>query len=295
MQKHFKFFLFVFVLISAVNTANAQLTDLARVEYSYIPKNNSEDSFDRFRFLLNYPIKMSEDAYLLIGGEYSRITLNLEDSYPFPTSNLRRLHVLDFNLGYTFKMSENWRFGAKITPRLASTLRHKISGDDIFLNGGGVYAINDRTKDKTANKPYRLVLGLTYNTTTGIPLPLPFVSYFRRVNEKWSYNLGVPKTNVKYYINENNIIQTFVGIDGYFANTQERFSIDGKDADSVSLSLILAGIGYEYCFTDHLVWYAYTGYTLSMSNRLRDENREDVFKLDNVNTFYLRTGFKFKI
>ena len=41
MQKHFKFFLFVFVLISAVNTANAQLTDLARVEYSYIPKNNS--------------------------------------------------------------------------------------------------------------------------------------------------------------------------------------------------------------------------------------------------------------
>ena len=294
MQKHFKFFLFVFVLISAVNTANAQLTDLARVEYSYIPKNNSEDSFDRFRFLLNYPIKMSEDAYLLIGGEYSRITLNLEDSYPFPTSNLRRLHVLDFNLGYTFKMSENWRFGAKITPRLASTLRHKISGDDIFLNGG-VYAINDRTKDKTASKPYRLVLGLTYNTTTGIPLPLPFVSYFRRVNEKWSYNLGVPKTNVKYYINENNIIQTFVGIDGYFANTQERFSIDGKEADSVSLSLVLAGIGYEYCFTDHLVWYAYTGYTLSMSNRLRDQNREDVFKLDNVNKFYLRTGFKFKI
>ncbi len=294
MPKHFKFFLFVFVLISAVNTANAQLTDLARVEYSYIPKNNSEDSFDRFRFLLNYPIKISEDAYLLIGGEYSRITLNLEDSYPFPTSNLRRLHVLDFNLGYTFKMSENWRFGAKITPRLASTLRHKISGDDIFLNGG-VYAINDRTKDKTANKPYRLVLGLTYNTTTGIPLPLPFISYFRRVNEKWSYNLGVPKTNVKYYINENNIIQTFVGIDGYFANTQERFSIDGKEADSVSLSLVLAGIGYEYCFTDHLVWYAYTGYTLSMSNRLRDENREDVFKLDNVNTFYLRTGFKFKI
>ena len=294
MQKHFKFYLFVFVLLSAVNTANAQLTDLARVEYSYIPKNNSEDSFDRFRFLLNYPIKMSEDAYLLIGGEYSRITLNLEDSYPFPTSNLRRLHILDFNLGYTFKMSENWRFGAKITPRLASTLRHKISGDDIFLNGG-VYAINDRTKDKTANKPYRLVLGLTYNTTTGIPLPLPFVSYFRRVNEKWSYNLGVPKTNVKYYINENNIIQTFVGIDGYFANTQERFSIDGKEADSVSLSLILAGIGYEYCFTNHLVWYAYTGYTLSMSNRLRDQNREDVFKLDNVNTFYLRTGIKFKI
>lgn len=294
MQKHFKSFLLVITVLISMQFANAQLTDLARLEYSYIPKNNSEDSFDRFRFLLNYPIKTSEDCYLIVGGEYSRMTLNLEDGYPFQASNLRRLHVIDLNVGYTFKVSEKWRLGAKISPRIASTLRRELSGDDLFLNGG-VYAINDRTKDENTKKPYRLILGLTYNSTTGIPLPLPFVSYYRRVNENWSFNLGVPKTNVKYFFNEKNIVQTFVGIDGYFANMQDALEVNGNLADSVSLSVILAGIGYEHYFTKNLVWYGYTGYSLSMSNRLRNENRDEVYKLDNVNTFYLRTGIKFKI
>ena len=292
-NKTTKFIILVFIIIAFQNTY-AQLTDLARLEYSYIPKGNSEDSFNRFRGLVNYPIKTKEDCYLVIGGEYSRIALNIEDNYPFNTSNLKRLHVMDFNVAYTFKLKSGWRLGAKISPRIASTLTHKLSGDDFFLNGG-VYAINDRTKDESKNKPYRLILGLTYNSTTGIPLPLPFVSYYRRINEKWSFNLGVPKTNVKYFFSEHSIVQTFVGIDGYSANVQDAIAIGGKEVDNISLSVILAGLGYEYCFTDHFIWYAYSGYTLSMSNRLRDENRDEVYRLDNVNTFYLRTGIKFKI
>jgi len=283
----------VFVILMFQNSY-AQLTDLARIEYSYIPKGKSEDSFKRFRGILNYPIKVAEDTYIVIGTEYSNIAFDIEDNYPFNTSNLTQLHIIDLNVGYTFKLKSGWRLGAKISPRIASTLRQKISGDDILLNGG-VFAIIDRTKDESFKKPYRLILGLTYNSTTGIPLPLPFISYYRRVNEKWSFNLGVPKTNLKYFFSEKSIVQTYVGIDGYFANIQNPIIIDGKQADSISLSVVVAGLGYEYCFTKHLVWYAYSGYTLNMNNRLRDENREDVFALDNVNAFYLRTGIKFKI
>lgn len=284
----------VFMACFGFQIANAQLTDLARLEYTYLPKSKSEDSFNRFRGLVNYPIKLKEDTYLIIGGEYSRIALDLEDDYPFSTSNLKRLHIIDFNLAYTFKVSEKWRLGAKITPRIASTLRRQITSDDLFLNGG-VYAINDRRKDESLNKPYRLILGLTYNSTTGIPLPLPFVSYFRRVNENWSYNLGIPKTNLKYFFDEKNIVQTYASIDGYFANAQDALLIDGKVAENVSLSIIVAGLGYEHYFTDHIVWYAYTGYSLRMNNRLRDKDREDVYKLDNDNALYLRTGIKLKI
>ncbi|WP_246124345.1 DUF6268 family outer membrane beta-barrel protein [Bizionia gelidisalsuginis] len=285
---------FVFLAFFALQFAHAQLTDLARLEYTYLPKSKSEDSFNRFRGLINYPIKLKEDTYLVIGGEYSRIALDLEDKYPFDTSNFKRLHIIDFSLAYTFKVSEQWRLGAKITPRIASTLRHEITANDLFLNGG-VYAITDRRDDESLNKPYRLIIGLTYNSTTGIPLPLPFVSYFRRVNDNWSYNLGVPKTNVKYFFNEKNIIQTYASIDGYFANAQEALLIDGKVAESVSLSIIVAGLGYEHCFTDHIVWYAYAGYSLKMNNRLRDKDREDVYNLDNDNALYLRTGIKLKI
>ncbi|WP_246067748.1 DUF6268 family outer membrane beta-barrel protein [Changchengzhania lutea] len=272
----------------------AQLTDLARLEYSFIPKSNSEDQYTRLRAMLNYPIEMKKESYLIIGGEYNRIILNLEDKYPFDTEKVETINIIDFSLGYTFKMNEKWRFGAKFNPRIASTLTKSITSDDIFMNGG-IYFINDRTKEESLKSPYRLILGLTYNATTGIPFPLPFVSYFREINDTWSFSVGVPKSNLKYAINENNDIQAFVGLDGYLAHLQEPSVVNGKNVDNVSLSVVVGGVGYEYGFTKHVVGYLYTGYTFRLNNVLRNENRDEVFKLDDVNAFYLRSGIKFKI
>ncbi len=282
----------IFMLTSF--SAQAQLTDLARLEYSFIPKSKSQDQYTRLRLLLNYPIELKKDTYLVIGAEYNRVILNLEEDYPFDTSLFETIHIIDFNLGYTFKTSEMWRWGFKLQPRIASTLTEKITIDDFFLNGG-VYVINDRTKDETTKRPYRLILGITYNSTTGLPFPLPFVSYYRRIDKNWSFNAGVPKSNLKYFFDEKNIVQTFIGLDGYFAHLQRPQEILGKKVDNISQSVLVAGLGYEYYFTEHLLAYAYTGYTFRMNNILRDDNRDEVFQLDDVNAFYLRTGLKFKI
>lgn len=277
-----------------VSSINAQLSDLARLEYSFIPKNKSEDEFTRIRALVNYPIALKKDAYVLVGAEYNNIFLNLNDQYPFDKSRIKNLTILDINLGYTFMLNNKWRAGFKITPRLASTLTEKITGNDLFLNGG-MFFVKDRREVTSIKKPYRLILGLTYNTTTGIPFPLPFVSYFRQVNESWSFNAGVPKSNVKYKINNKNMLQAFVGIDGYFAHLQRPITILDQQAENVSLSVVISGFGYEHFLNKHLVLYAYSGYTLRMNNVLRDKDRGNVFTLDKVNAFYLRTGIKFKI
>ncbi|MBO6607148.1 DUF6268 family outer membrane beta-barrel protein [Psychroserpens sp.] len=274
--------------------STAQLTDLARLEYSFIPKSNSEDQYTRVRALLNYPIKTKEDCYLVIGAEYNQIFLNLEDDYPFDVSLIESVKVIDLNIGYTFKTSEKWRIGLNLNPRLASTFTSSLESDDLFLNGG-IFAINDRTKDESAKRPYRLTLGLTYNTTAGIPFPLPFVSYYRRVNEKWSFSAGIPKSNVKYFLSEKSMLQTFVSLDGYFAHIQRPLVINGTQVDNVSLSVAVGGLGYEYFITKNLVAYAYSGFTFRLNNVLRNDNRDEVFKLDDLNAFYLRTGIKFKL
>ena len=182
----------------------------------------------------------------------------------------------------------------KFNPRIASTLSKSLTSEDYFINGG-MFFINDRMKEENLKRPYRLILGLTYNATTGLPFPLPFVSYYREINETWSFNAGVPKSNIKYAINDKNNIQAFVGLDGYLAHLQEPSIINGENIEQISLSVLVGGLGYEYLFTKHLVWYLYTGYTFRLNNVLRNENRDEVFKLDDVNAFYLRTGLKFKI
>jgi hypothetical protein len=283
-----------FVIVCCTYFAEAQLTDLARLEYSFIPSTRSEDQYTRLRAILNYPIKIKDKDYLILGGEYNRIILDLEDNYPFNTNALQRLHVIDLSLGYTFKCKNYWRLGLKINPRIASTLTRSLTSDDLFLNGG-VFAIKDRTEATDIKKPYRLILGLTYNTTAGVPFPLPFVSYYRRVNDKWSYSAGVPKSNLKYFFSESSILQVFAGLDGYFANIQQPMLVNDRFVNSISLSVAVGGLGYEYCFTKHLVAYSYIGYTFRLNNVLRNENRDEVFKLDDLNAFYLRTGLKFKI
>ena len=291
LQKN-KFLCLCFCLFSY--SVYAQLTDIARLEYSFIPKSKSEDQYTRLRALFNYPIKTKEDCYLVIGAEYNNIILNLNDDYPFDSSLLESVNVIDLNFGYTFKTSENWRIGLNFNPRIASTLNSKITSEDMFLNGG-IFVINDRTKDENLSKPYRLIFGLTYNATAGVPFPLPIISYYRKLNENWSYNLGIPKMNIKHLIDEKNTAQLYVGLDGYYANIQKEILINGKEVENISLSIVVAGLGYDYCITKHLVAYAYAGYTIQLNNVLRDENRDEVFRLDDLNSFYLRTGIKFKI
>lgn len=246
------------------------------------------------RALLNYPIELKSDSYLIVGAEYNRIPLNLEDNYPSDTSGLNKIHVIDLSIGYTFKVNDTWRFGVKFTPRISSTLTKNLNSDDYSMNGA-FFFITDRIKDESLKHPYRLILGLTYNATKGIPFPLPFVSYHRQINDIWSFNLGVPQSNLKFAINKTNSIQTFVGLYGYLSHLQEPAMVNGESVDHISLSVAFGGFGYEYLFSKHLVGYLYTGYTFRLNNVLRNKNRDEIFKLDDVNAFYLRIGLKFKI
>ncbi len=57
----------------------AQLNDLARIDYTTIPKDGSDIAYSRIHGLFNYLIKLKkEDEYLLLGLDYSNIDLRIE-------------------------------------------------------------------------------------------------------------------------------------------------------------------------------------------------------------------------
>ena len=105
---------------------------------------------------------------------------------------------------------------------------------------------------------------------------------------------------MKYYFNDKNILQSFVTLDGFFANIQENKSfVDANNntqvGENISMTVVLAGLGYEYYLTDHLLLYAYGGYTLLNDIRLRNSDNKDVYTINDTNSIYLRGGIKFKI
>ncbi|QNJ96760.1 hypothetical protein ALE3EI_0170 [Constantimarinum furrinae] len=279
-------------------TAVSQTTDLARIEYLHIPFSNSNNSIDRYRALVQAPIplQVGSGQFLVIGLEYRNHQINIGEPVPFDPNVVKSIQNMEAYLGYTFKLNEDWRLGFKGGIRIASNLEHKIMSDDIIYLAAA-YAILDKKNDKE-EKPYRWIIGLNYSTTPGRSYPLPLINYYREFHPQWTYTLGVPKTNIRHYINtsKKDAFQAFVTLDNFFGNIQDNIVIQGNPvvAENISMTNVLTGIGYEHYFTEHLLLYVYGAHTIYNEFRLRDNNRETAYIIDDANSFYLRTGLKFK-
>ncbi len=282
---------FILVLLY-VCSGHAQSTDILRVEYTMLPKNDSEIQVARWRFLFNLPIKVTTDQYLVAGAEYNQIDVDNSGTLPFDGSELKRLHVIDFNLGYIFKWNPDWRFVGIVSPRLASNFVEGIEARDVKLNLTASF-----WKEKMdAEKPFRLVLGLTYNSATGLPFPLPLVNYYRRVHPDWGYVLGIPKSSLRYFFNDRHMLETALFLDGYFVNIQNDILLDdGGIGSSISLSAVVGAAEYQYKITKRLSFYGIAGYAFFQNGLLRDDKRNNVYVLNKKGNIYFRTGLKVSI
>lgn len=280
--------------------AVAQTSDLARIEYLRIPFSNGKQSLNRFRALLQAPIPIKED-YLVFGFEYRYLDLDFEKDVPFDPTIIGNTQRIEGTVGYVKKIKNtNWRIAAKTGVRFASNFERSLTNDDVIYLGA-IYAINNvRNLDENEvviGKPYRWIFGLIYTSTPGRNYPIPLINYYREINETWSYTAGVPKSLIRYSFNDKNHLQAFVTLDNFFANIQDNIRIpnNSKVGENISMTNVVLGLGYEHYFTDHLLYYCYAGYTLYNEYRIRDNNRDDVFVIENDNTFYIRSGLKFKI
>lgn len=270
----------------------SQSTDILRAEYTVLPKTTTDIEVARYRFLVNIPFKLKTDKYLVTGAEYNLIDFDSSAALPFDIEELNTLHIIDLNLGYITKWNENWRFVGILSPRIASNLVESISIDDLRLN----LTATLWKERKDIEKPFRLILGLTYNSTTGLPVPLPLISYYKRFHPNWSYTLGIPRMNFKYHINNRHTLQTALLLDGYFVNAQNDILLpDDNIGSSISLSALVGAFGYQYNITKSMSFYGFAGFTLSRNGLLRDDKRNNVFILSQEGSLYFKTGFKIAI
>ena len=291
----FKYCVLLFLalgLFPMKNTLVAQNTDLLRLEYLRIPENNTGISTSRYRALINLPLKLGKEDYLVVGGEYNEFDVGFNTEVPFDVDMLQRLHIIDVNLGYITKWNENWRFVGILTPRLASNLAGSIQSDDFFFNATASLWKEARDVDK----PFRLIIGLSFNSTTGIPIPLPLFSYYKRFHPKWSYTLGIPKSSIRLHASSKQTLQFDLSLDGYFINIQDDIALaNGEIGSRISLSALVANLRYQYKLTEHLSFYATFGRSLFLQGSLRDDARNDVFLLNNEASLFIRSGIRFSI
>lgn len=271
----------------------AQSTDIFRVDYLNIPENDTGIKTQRYKALINLPIKLNEKKdYLITGVEYNRFDMGYSGDFPFDKSELIRFHIIDMNFGLITKWNENWNLVTILTPRMASNFVSGTVTGDFFMN-----ATATLWKERAdADKPFRIVLGLTYNSTTGLPVPLPLINYYRKFHPDWSFTLGIPRTDLKYHISKKHVLELALFLDGYFINLQNNILLeDGQVASKISLTSLVATLGYQYKLSDRMSFYTMVGRSIEQEGKLRNDERAGVFLLNNESNFYIRTGFKIGI
>lgn len=288
-MKTVRTFFLVIILLSTSNII-AQVSDLGGVDFTSIIGDGDDPNFNRYRIWVNIPTKLKKKDHFLVNGlRYSNAKINFDRVESFSTTELEEFHTLEYTLGYTFLLNEKWRFTAQVAPRITSNLTESISSDDFIINGAIILIRTLNNKKKS-----RLSLGLTYSQTIGIPAPIPFITYWREVSENFTYTLGFPITKAKYFFdNKKSSLETFVRIDGYFANLSNDIVVNGNTAESISLSQVITGLGFDKYYGKRINLFVKAGYTLRNSLRLNEGLSDEVFDFDLSNAFFLRGGFKF--
>lgn len=262
----------------------------------HIPFSKSKNSLSRYRALVQVPVPLDKQLnhILVLGLEYRYIDINIEDPVPFDPMQVDGVERMEASLGYVFKIAKNWRLGVRTSARISSTLNQSARGDD-YIYAAALYAINN-VSDPKDGKPYRIIFGLNYSTTPGRDYPLPLIDYSKTFKPNWDFTLGVPKTSIRHYVNDNHkdAFQAFATLDNFFGNLQRPITIDGRVAENISMTIVLAGLGYEHFFTKKLRFFAYATHSVSNDFRLRNNDRDDIYTINDQNSFYFRGGMKFK-
>lgn len=295
-------FLFFAIVLSA------QTTDLARVEFLHLPFSKSGNSLSRYRVLAQLPLRMHKEKknFFIFGMEYRYLNIEIsdtEDRFTLKNDRINSLQEIDAYFAYTWQHNDSWRFGAKAGPKIQSDFDGKLEKDDLLFEVG-IYAIKDKRKNLAeGEKPSRFIFGLTFSNTPGRWFPLPILNYYKEFHPSWTYTLGLPKTNLRHYLNRTrkDALQAFVTLDNDFANIHKDFiplstnqNSEGKVAENIQVTMGIAGLGYEHFFTEHLLFYVYAAHSVYSNFRFEDGDGNKVYQINNENSPYLRTGVKFK-
>lgn len=293
MKKHRGSGILICIFFILINHLTGQTPDVFRVEYMLMPKNNGDVETSRIKLLVNVPIPVRDKKdFLVLGSEYNSYNFEVPDQLFPDADEIRRLHVVDVNFAYVYKLNEEWRLIGVIAPRWASNFIEELQQEDFNMN----YTAGAFQDKKDIDRPFKLVLGVSYNATSPVRVPLPVLYYEKRFHPRWAYIVGVPKSGMKYFTPKEHFFQMELFLDGYYVNIQNDILLAGNSLSTdVSYTALLFTVGYQFKITKDMSFYLLGGHSLFQNSALRDIDRKDIFTLNDAAGLYFRTGFRIGI
>lgn len=240
--------------------------------------------------LFNIMLKKGQNGVIStsLNYTYAHLNYNIESSI-YDLSQIEDFHSLGINISYFKMLNQKWNFIGMFNPQLSSNFTGSISGDDLFFNMVAIFNYSSKQTN-------RLSFGLVYSNTMGLPFPIPIISYWKKLSDKWEMNLGFPRMNISHKLSQKSTVSSYIEFDGYNLNISKSILnpiSSQRDATQINYIDIISGIEYQYQ-VEKFLFKLNVGYTLSRKFELKNSARETALKFDMANNWNLGIGLGFK-
>ncbi|WP_423818016.1 DUF6268 family outer membrane beta-barrel protein [Salinimicrobium sp. TIG7-5_MAKvit] len=259
--------------------------------YNLYPAGSSDvglNSIDvKGRFLLNF-------GKLKLQNETSFENYNF--SYPFETTfnteDIENYKIFGNRIHLGYSVSGNWDVHSYFKISLASNFQSGITSED-FLYTGGAYILK---KGGSVANPSYFKIGAGYETYFGKPQIYPLVSYYKRLNEEFTAEIGFPKTEIFFTPNEKYSLSAKLDFTGTYLNLGEPLQPNLQyTAEKTGLSSTVLSINYNYVLDDAWSFNIGGGYLLNSKYRLLDKNNNEVLQFEIAPRPIFSTGIKLNL
>jgi hypothetical protein len=290
----FSFLILSFSLLST--TISAQMGGGGmdfEINSRIVGNHNTDASVKSIGFnksLFNIMLKKGQKGVIStsLNYTYAHLNYNIENSI-YDLSQIKDFHSLGINISYFRMINQKWSFIGMFNPQLSSNFAGSISGDDLFFNAVAIF-------NYSSKRTNRLSFGVVYSNTMGVPFPIPVISYWKKLSDKWEMNLGIPRMNLSHHLSQKSTVSTYIEFDGYNLNISKSIQdplLSQRLATQINYVDIISGIEYQLSF-EKFLFKLNVGYTLGREFELQNSERETALKFDMANNWNIGIGLGFK-
>jgi len=254
------------------------------IEFGSYGKEDNAVGINSSAINVKLPVRFYK-GILINGFSYSQYDIDYDSNVLINTESIETFKTLSYSLNYIQRLNNGWSYMIMASPTISSDFESSLSMDDFVFNGGLIFTKN---KDKS-----KFMFGLIYNTAMGFDAPMPFLNYSRRINNKFSYDLGFPITKIDYRINSNNKINLHIKPKGFYSNISNNLVLDNSEiAEKARYQSFVTGLNYLHAINNYWKISLDVGYQLSSEYNLLDGNKNNVYNVDTKNSVYMGVSLK---
>jgi len=284
--------IFAALLLLFVYTGYTQdMTNSIKYDYSTI-HNNGSTSVNKHFAEINYVQGLKNDTLVYTAG-ISAYNVSYDMAAPVTTNNLQHITALKLGITYLHNLGNSWKGMATFTPQVVSNF--KSTGIQDVYPG---FFIGAR-KTIGGSKASVLTFGGGYNGYFGKYLFMPVANYYKKLNEKLSFNVGIPSTDVTYKITTQHVVKAIAFADAFYSKLRgENFMYStpnvGLKLKAIEMLTLNGGLEYNYISAQNWIGTLRAGYSFYNKLTLNDSHNND-HDINFNNNMYLSVGFKYNL